>query len=212
MNAYWHSRNTIPISSTVVVVETDKKLADIIADEFASKKKTASVDIARDLKLAKSFDGKDVKQLLDHPFSVFNGVIAAEKVKELHVVFEKPTQQQRTKPATYLDALTAASKPQPKEFHSKFTVAEVTDFTHGHAAAKNKEEYRLNYNVGKGKPSITDQHEAYVVSFLNNNKLTYLSGAGGQETRANDTVSKLTHVVQFLTEHRDVLMIGQVNK
>ena len=49
-NAYWHMMKTDPFISVAVVVEEDKKLTEIIAEEVGKKKKAAGLVIARDLK------------------------------------------------------------------------------------------------------------------------------------------------------------------
>jgi len=43
--AYWHKVGHHPIINTVVVVDVDKKLEDITADELAKTKSTADVDL-----------------------------------------------------------------------------------------------------------------------------------------------------------------------
>ena len=207
LNAYWHSMKTDPFVSVAVVVEVDKKLTDVIAEEMGRKKSTADIVIARDLKAVKSFGGKDVKQLLDHQFSVFYNLIGAEAVKELHVVFNKPILHQ-AKPASYADILMQRAKPTKTAFVSKFDVKEVEEFISGYAAASNKEKYLRNY-PGE-KPSITEQHEAYAVSFLNKNNLTYSPGVGGEEVKAKSALSRLIRTVQILTEHRDVMSYNQI--
>ena len=68
LKAFWHKDAINPFVNTVVVVEADKNLSDIIAEEVTKKKRTAEIVIARDLKSVESFDGKDVHQLLDLPF------------------------------------------------------------------------------------------------------------------------------------------------
>ena len=206
--AYWHKVGHA-IINTVVVVDVDKKLEDIIADELAKKKCTADVVIARDLKSAKSFDGKDVKPLLNHQFSAFNKVIGAEEQKELHVVLNKPMSQQ-TKPAgTYLDVLMQKAKPIRQSFESTFSVDEVEEFLSGFAEASNKQNYLENY---ENKPSITDQHEAYAVAFLNSKNLTYSSGSGGEDDKAKRVMPKLINTVQFLIEHKSTISTNQVRK
>lgn len=189
-------------------MEADKKLTDVIAEEMGRKKSTADIVIARDLKAVKSFGGKDVKQLLDHPFSVFHNVIGAEAVKELHVVFNKPIPLPQAKPPSFADVLMQRAKPTKTAFESKFDVEDVEEFISGYTAASNKEKYLLNY-PGE-KPSITEQHEAYAVSFLNKHNLTYSPGVGGEEVRAKSALSKLIRTVQFLTDHRDVMSYNQM--
>ena len=209
--AYWHKVGHA-IINTVVVVDVDKKLEDIIADELAKKKSTADIVIARDLKSAKSFDGKDVKPLLNHQFSAFNKVIGAEEQKELHVVFNKPMSQQ-TKPAgTYLDVLMQKAKPIRKSFESKFSVDEVEEFLSGFAEASNKQNYLETYENSNKKPSIIDQHEAYAVAFLNSKNLTYSSGSGGEDDKAKRVMPKLINTVQFLIEHKSTISTNQVRK
>lgn len=184
------------------------KLTNIIAEEVGKKKTAADLIVSRDLKTMKSYGGKDVQPLLNHPFSAFYNLIGGEDQKELHVVFDKPTPPSKAKPASYADVLMRKANPPKTKFESKFTVEEVETFIDGHATASNKEKYLSNY-PGK-KPSLTDQHEAYNVSFLNKHKLTYLPGVGGEEKRAKKALSKLNRTVQFLTEHSDVISRGQM--
>ena len=120
-NAYWHNSNTNPVISTAVVVEADAKLADIIANEMTNKKSTADVVVALDLKSAKSFGGTDVKQLLNHPFSVVYNVIRAEEQKELYVVYENPILPQKSKPASFFDVLMQNATPSKMTFVSTHT-------------------------------------------------------------------------------------------
>eukprot|EP00957_Ditylum_brightwellii_P196964 15005866-Ditylum_brightwellii.AAC.1 len=65
---------------------------------------------------------------------------------------------------------------------------EVDDFLCGYHDAKSKEDCLKN---AESKPSITEQHHAYAVQCCNDEQITYLGGAGGEEEKAKDEMSRL---------------------
>ena len=169
----------------------------------------SNIDFVGDIKSVKSGSKKDATRLLELPISLFLNQISNENPKQIIAVIDKPASPSSSPVPTSkspFEKLKENAKPKYKSFTSKWSEEDVKKFQHGYTEASNKGSYLSHY--GK-KPSIDDQLETGIVSCLNQHKVTYKGGTGGEDSRAKEGVAKLIKTVLFVHEQRDKLGRGQ---
>ena len=183
LRVFWNSLLGNPFLDVVFPVTSDSRLVDIIrAEVLRHDPSRSSIDFVEDIKSAKTPSGMDASRILELPVSTFFDIVSGKNPKNLTVVIDKPTPPSSlpaAAPFSMFQTIMANSRPKHKVFTSKFNLESVKKFQLGYCDASNKEQYLAQYSGGK--PNIHEQIEAFIVDFLNEQKLKIKGGTRGGE-------------------------------
>jgi hypothetical protein len=207
-SAFWDNRRGNPfLNESIPAVNLgNTSLADFIRTEILNYH-PAVVYADSDIRSVKSTSGRNHTRILPLPVSYFLQSIQDESPATLSVVIERSIIQPAavTPPAaTAMSRLMAASKPTQEQYKAKWSVSDVINFQSEYEAAVNKEGYLESLPIDK-KPTITEQVEALVADFLNDNDLGFRGGSGGEEPRALKALKLLVDIVVFMHDRRATL-------
>eukprot|EP00957_Ditylum_brightwellii_P103399 7879033-Ditylum_brightwellii.AAC.1 len=97
-------------------------------------------------------------------------------------------------------------KPEYSSFEPAKTLDDIIEFWDDHNAALNKQTFLELY--GNGKPTIDEQTELIMMTFMNDKGLSYYKGTGEEES-THTIIKKLCKVLLFTNEHKDTPQCGQ---
>lgn len=200
---YWNTLNSIPfINETVPIVANadNQTLCNFIRHEIVTvRPNIAYAD--EDIKAIKSVSGANKLRIMHYPVDTYIASIAGESPQELKVVIDRNVQQPQPTVNAY-NRMMVASVPVTTKYTSKRSLDDVLSFQSGYEAAPNKEVYLKS---AQHKPNIDEQHEAFIVSFLNDSNLGYKGGTGGEEKVANDALKLAVQSLKFVNKYRGTM-------
>ena len=211
LRAFWDSQRVQPfMNETIPIIDIENlTLANFIRREIVNHRPSIKYN-DYDIKSIKSGSGSNKTRILQYPASSCIESIQNETPFELNVVIERPIQQPAAAAAaaaatpTPFERLMNASKPTVNSYNSSWEVSDVTTFQVGYENAINKEEYLKTLPADK-KPTIDEQYEAYTVQFLNDSKLGYKGGSGGEEMVAKKALKLTAASLKFVSGYRNIM-------